>query len=67
MHIENREYPTVLEALADNRILKITREPDGNFCLTEGCDNYFYVTLAADQLATLGYELIQLSRQVELK
>lgn len=65
--IESGEYPTVLEGLADNRILKITREPNGEFCLTEGCDDYFFVHLTSDQLSTLGHELIELSMQVELK
>lgn len=36
-------------------------EQDGNFVLTEGCDDYFSVTLRPHQLRDLGLQLIKLS------
>lgn len=55
------EYPTVLAGLSDNRIIKIDREEDGRFRVTEGCDDYFSARLTPEQLATLGRELIEMA------
>lgn len=51
------EYPTVSEALADNRVLKITRQEDGNFLVEEMCDEAFNAILTAEQLVAWAEEL----------
>jgi hypothetical protein len=56
------EYPTIFEALEDNRILKIERS-DAGFILTEGCDEYFDIALTPEQLTMLGRELIEMANE----
>ena len=58
---EMLEYPTVLAGLSDNRVLKIEREEDGRFRVSEGCDEYFSARLTPEQLAALGRELIEMA------
>ena len=54
---------TISKALAENRIVKVERNEDGEFEVTEMCDEYFVATLTAGQLADWGRELIELSKQ----
>jgi len=54
------EYETLLEALADQRVMTIEVK-DGGFEVGEACDNYFSVRLTPDQLRALGEELIALA------
>ena len=58
---EALEYDTVLAGLSDNRILTVERENDGRFRVAEGCDDYFSARLTAEQLESLGRELIELA------
>jgi hypothetical protein len=58
---EMLEYPTVLAGLSDNRVLKIDREEDGRFRVSEACDDYFSAQLTSEQLAALGRELIEMA------
>ena len=55
------ETATISEALANNRIVKITPTEDGKFDVIEMCDEYFVATLTAEQLEEWGRELIALS------
>lgn len=54
---EPLEYKTISEALADNRIVNVTKEYDGRFCVEEGCDNYFRGYLTREQLLAWSDEL----------
>ena len=53
--------PTISNALAKNRVVKITPTKNGKFEVREMCDEYFGATLTAEQLAEWGRELIALS------
>jgi len=54
---EPLEYPTISEALADNRIVKVTKDEDGRFRVEEMCDEYFAAYLTASQLRAWSDEL----------
>jgi hypothetical protein len=54
------EYDTLLEALADQRVMTIEAK-EGGFEIREKCDNYFSVRLTPDQLRELGEELIAIA------
>lgn len=43
------EYPTVSQGLLQNNIIKIRNNENGEFVLTEQCDDYFDVTLSRDE------------------
>jgi len=51
------ETETIMEALADNRILKIEKQADGRFELREMCGEFFCATLTKDQLHAWADEL----------
>lgn len=51
----------LLKFLADNRVLSVDANDDGTFEVTEACDSHFSATLSADELRTLGEELIALA------
>lgn len=57
------EYPTIVEALEYNRVLKIKRSDAGFFIVTEGCDEYFDIALTPEQLTMLGRELIEMANE----
>lgn len=52
----------LLPILLDARVLSIKRK-NGGFRVMEECDRYFDVSLTAEQLVNLGYELIALGEQ----
>jgi hypothetical protein len=54
---EPLEYKTISKALADNRIVSVSKEDDGTFCVEEGCDNYFCGYLTREQLLAWAEEL----------
>ena len=58
-----KDYKTICEVLADNRVVKIVPNTEGEFDVIEMCDEYFVATLTAGQLADWGRELIELSKQ----
>lgn len=58
--LEPSEYRTVLEGLADNRIVSFTLEENGLFRVREECDGFFIVRLTPEQLIALGNEIILL-------
>jgi hypothetical protein len=51
------EYQTISQALDDNRIVSVTKEPDGRFQVTERCDDYFSGYLTREQLLAWADEL----------
>lgn len=51
------EYPTVSEALADNRVVKITKREDGRFDVREMCDEWARANLTREQLLAWAEEL----------
>jgi len=51
------EYKTVSEALDDNRVVSVTREADGTFCVEERCDEYYRAYLTREQLLAWADEL----------
>jgi len=55
------EASTISEALADNRVIKVTPIADGKFQVLEKCDDFYGATLTAEQLAEWGRELIALA------
>lgn len=55
------ESPTVLSALALNRVVKVSPVGDGTFQIMEMCDEYFNGVLPPEQLAKLGEELIEMA------
>ena len=58
---EPLEYDTVSEALGDNRIVLVTKLPDGRFRVEECCDRWYYADLTQDQLRAFGQELIDMA------
>ena len=54
------EYETMLEALANQRVMTVEAK-DGGFEVGEACDNYFSVRLTPEQLRQLAEELIALA------
>jgi hypothetical protein len=58
---EPLEYDTVSEALADNRVVKVTRLGLETFGVYEMCDEYFCAKLTAEQLRAWGKELIDMA------
>lgn len=44
------------------RVFDIEKNQDGTFDIREMCDQYFYETFTADELRTLGEEIIELSK-----
>lgn len=54
------EYETLLEVLADLRVMTITAKYN-YFEIVEACDYYFSVRLTPEQLRALGEELIALA------
>ena len=59
--IDGISYSSVIDAMADNRVLKIKREADGQFRVAEHCDDCYFVILTPDQLVALGRELIEMA------
>lgn len=59
----SKDYKTISEVLADNRVVKIVPNTEGEFDVIEMSDEYFVATLTAGQLADWGRELIELSKQ----
>jgi len=51
------ESKTISEALANNRIVSVSKEEDGRFCVQEGCDDYFRGYLTREQLLAWSEEL----------
>lgn len=51
------EYPTISEALADNRLVKITKLEDGRFEVKEMCDEWAVASLTREQLLAWAEEL----------
>jgi hypothetical protein len=51
------EYPTISEALDDNRIVSVTKQPDGRFQVLERCDDYYSSYLTREQLLAWADEL----------
>jgi hypothetical protein len=54
---EPLEYKTISEALADNRIVSVTKEEDGRFRVEEMCDQCFAGYLTREQLIAWAHEL----------
>ena len=54
---EPLEYPTISEALADNRVVKITKLEDGRFEVREMCDEWAMANLTREQLLAWAEEL----------
>lgn len=52
---------TISQALAENRLVEVTRQDDGTFIVREMCDEWYVATLTPEQLAEWGKELIELS------
>ena len=46
----------------DGRVFAITKNEDGTFEITEGCDHYFSETFTTDELRELAEEIIEVSR-----
>ncbi len=57
------EYDSISEALADNRVVKITKMEDGKFKVREMCDEYFSSCLTREQLIAWAEELTELAGQ----
>ena len=55
------KYDSISEALADNRVVKITKMEDGRFKVREMCDEYFSARLTRDQLIAWAEELTELA------
>jgi len=53
---------TILEALVDAEVFEIEKEEDGDFYISELCDNYYGANLTKEQLIDLGNELIALAK-----
>jgi len=51
------EYPTISEALAENRIVEVTKDEDGRFKVSEMCDEWYSIYLTAAQLRVWADEL----------
>jgi len=51
---------SILTILEDERIVQISKNPNGTFTLTEMCDQYFEVTLTSAQLMQLTVEIREL-------
>jgi hypothetical protein len=51
------EYPTISEALAENRIVGVTKDEDGRFKVCEMCDEGYSIYLTAAQLRVWADEL----------
>jgi hypothetical protein len=54
---ELHEYPTISEALAENRIVEVTKDEDGRFKVSEMCDEWYSIYLTAAQLRVWADEL----------
>ena len=54
---EPLEYPTISEALADNRVVKITKLEDGRFEVREMCEEWASANLTREQLLAWVEEL----------
>lgn len=54
---------SLLNKMSAERIFKLKRMDDGSIRVREECDRYFYVTLSAEELETLGHELIEYARE----
>ena len=59
---EDSRGASVLEAIRDSRVFKITKLDDGRFEIRETCDNWFHCVLTKGQLKTLGKEIINLAK-----
>lgn len=57
------EYPTVLEALEENRVFSVKRQKGGRFRVQEECDRYYAAYLTPEQLRALGQELIEMAAE----
>lgn len=58
---DGEDYPSILEALDDLRVLRINKIENGEFEVTEMCDEYFSAFLTRDQLLLLVEEIKRLS------
>lgn len=47
----------ILEAIKDERVFSVKKQPDGRFRVREECDKYFEVHLTREQLHQLADEL----------
>ena len=54
------EYPTMLAAIDDQRIMTVKRK-EGGFNLMENCDRYYSLDVTPDQLRALARELYTLA------
>ena len=61
------EYKTISQALDDNRIVSVTKQPDGRFQVTERCDDYYSGYLTREQLLAWSDELRTLAGACEAK
>lgn len=50
----------ILDLMSEERIFDVSKTDSGDFEFTEGCDNYFQLTLTPAQLMQLTVELRQL-------
>jgi hypothetical protein len=54
----------MLDRLDGRLVFSVTPQPDGTFVFTEGCDNYFSVTLTTAEVLQLAGELCALALNV---
>jgi hypothetical protein len=48
---------TILEAIKDERVFSVKKQPDGRFRVREECDKYYAVYLTTGQLTQLADDL----------
>lgn len=55
--------PPMLKKLCGKKIFSVTQEGEG-FLFNEECDHWFAVTLTAEEVKTLGMELVEMAESV---
>ncbi len=64
--IDGGEFPTISAALSAKRVVSIALQKDGKFCIEEGCDGYYAVTLTPEQLIAWADEIKALAQRAKV-
>lgn len=58
---------TILDAIRNSKVFRITELDDGRFDIRESCDGWFNCVLTKEQLKRLGREIINLTEPKKIR